>query len=48
MDFIKEKREGIYFFVWLWQCFSCFGKIVSGRRWTSVCDFNWNDTCIGD
>ena len=48
MDFIKKNGEGITFLSGFGSAFSCFGKIVSGCRRTSVCNFNWNDTRIGD
>ena len=48
MDFIKKNGKGLLFLSGFGSAFSCFGKIVSSCRRTSVCNFNWNDTCIGD
>ena len=47
MDFIKKNGKGLLFCLALAVPSAVLGNCFRSR-WTSVCDFNWNDTCIGD
>ncbi len=48
MDFIKKNGKGLLFCLALAVPSAVLGKLFPVVGGTSVCNFNWNDTRIGD